>query len=54
VEKVICFGHSHNKVVTRYKKLKIDLCITGIDGNMKILTNSDEYTVIPNYTLEKF
>jgi len=47
------FGHSHNKVVTRYKKL-IDLCITGIDGNMKILTNRDEYTVIPNYTLEKF
>jgi competence protein ComEC len=48
------FGHPHNEVVTRYKKLKIDLYRTDIDGNIKILTNGDEYTVIPKYISEKF
>lgn len=48
------FGHPHEEVVSRYKKLKVDLYRTDINGNIKILSNGEEYTVIPNYTLENF
>ncbi len=42
------FGHPHQEVISRYLKFKIELYRTDIDGDIKILTNGKQYTIIPN------
>ncbi len=44
------FGHPHNEVIMRYKKMKVEIYRTDIDRNIRVLTNGDEYTVFTNYS----
>ncbi|MFN3550471.1 MAG: ComEC/Rec2 family competence protein [Endomicrobiia bacterium] len=41
------FGHPHQEVISRYLKFKVELYRTDIDGDIKILTNGKQYTIIP-------
>jgi len=42
------FGHPHDEIISKYKKYKVAIYRTDINGNIRILTDGEKYTIIPD------